>query len=758
MQPRKRKIYKVHHEDDHYDHFNGCWVLLLVLVGAAIVTWVFAAGTTTSGHEFARLKGKGVPLLRTKCVTGERLNADVGVCVPVIRYPVQADPHIMDKGVSPCDSFFQHSCGKWISEHTNENRAFGSVTRENTALVHTIVKEAPQGSPINRFFQSCMSTVVNGKYMRESILERDHMLRKILDDFWNINDLPVILGRLARVGYTTPISLSIEKHPLHPSMIPLIRWDGYEDISNDMVAIILTGTNSHQFLQANAKMESFLKVQKGLNDHHDKSEDSITSYVEYIDEGLFERDMTTMGDLVGSAWNWEQYFEEIDGTALGYLAKDNQQVWAPDVQYIRWFTANAQTAFTIHEWRAWIEFSILYHTHEYVPQLPPNSYFKEHVWSPVGPKASRNIPHVMKRSGTSRYGESDCVKLTQYLLPGLVSQHYLANYFDGAEHTRRRVTELGERVREHVAELIGESEWLTPKTRRNLVKKAKAIIVRAVHPSTWNPEPFAAELIADRYLHNLNIIRRWRVRQNLVLWSSYALDDHRLNRDVVQRFGSPLSTVNAFYSPVTNTITVFAGILRSPFYDDRYNVASVLASVGTVLGHEFSHGFDKDGVRFDEAGNFRKRGDGWIDNNDIEGFSQRMQCIVDEYTVNDLNVDCTTTARKRDAYGEQTLGENIADIVGVHAAYRTFLTLSNETEKSDSARKWWWITFAQMWCETYDEAHRCDRIYDDVHAESLFRVDKTLRNQQAFQEDFNCIPNTDKMARPDSERCILYGS
>lgn len=769
MQPQKR-VYRVKHPDDHYDHFNGCWIFLLVIVAGFILLWVFSAASSSSSsvsHEFARSKGTTNRLaLRTKCVSGERLDGEIGACVPQNRYPIQAEPRIMDTDAKPCDSFFKHACGTWIAEHTNENRAFGSIAMKNAHTVHKVVTEAPRDGthPIGTFYQSCLDTVVKGKNRRESILERNHIRRVILDNFWKIEDLPTVLGRLAHIGYTAPFSVSIEKHPTQNSMIPLIRWDGFEHVEADLVAAIFTGSGANGYLEANTKVDHFLKVQKELNKHHTHQEDSVTSYLEYLDEGGFAQDLTTMraftsGNIEAEGFSWTRYFEEIDGTALGSLASYDQQVWCPDRGYIEWFTSSHNTI-SVLEWRAWVEFSILYHTHDYVPSLPDNSYFRKHEWAPIGFHAARNVPHVLKRAekrSRSR-SEADCVRITQFLLPGLVSREYLQNSFTDAEQTRYRVQRLGEQIRDHVAQLIDNSEWLEGHTRRNLRNKVSQIIVRAVHPNLWQVEPFAHQLVADRYLHNLNLIRRWRVRQNLVLWSSYALDNHHLNRDVVARFGAPLSTVNAFYSPVTNTITVFAGILKPPFYDEHYNTASVMASIGSVLGHEFSHSVDSMGSRFDADGNFRLHGDGWISEQDSQRYQQRLQCIIDEYNVHDLNVDCSSTSRrKRDRYGEQTLGENIADIVGVRAAYETFLSLSNSTEKSSSARAWFWVSFAQMWCENYDQEHLCNRVHNDEHSVSLFRVDKTLRNLKPFQEDYGCIAGVDKMARPDDERCTLYG-
>ena len=60
--------------------------------------------------------------------------------------------------------------------------------------------------------------------------------------------------------------------------------------------------------------------------------------------------------------------------------------------------------------------------------------------------------------------------------------------------------------------------------------------------------------------------------------------------------------MNAFYSPLSNTITIFAGILREPFYSRKYADLSVAARMGTILGHELSHSVDNHGRQFTKDG------------------------------------------------------------------------------------------------------------------------------------------------------------
>ena len=66
-----------------------------------------------------------------------------------------------------------------------------------------------------------------------------------------------------------------------------------------------------------------------------------------------------------------------------------------------------------------------------------------------------------------------------------------------------------------------------------------------------------------------------------------------------------LSKVNAMYSPQGNDIWVPLGIQNPPIYFDDSIPALIYGSLGMVLGHEITHGFDTMGKRFDYEGNYK---------------------------------------------------------------------------------------------------------------------------------------------------------
>ena len=64
-------------------------------------------------------------------------------------------------------------------------------------------------------------------------------------------------------------------------------------------------------------------------------------------------------------------------------------------------------------------------------------------------------------------------------------------------------------------------------------------------------------------------------------------------------------TVNAVYSRSQNKIVFPAGILQPPFYDAGAATPVNYGAIGTVIGHELTHGFDDQGRQFDAKGNLR---------------------------------------------------------------------------------------------------------------------------------------------------------
>ena len=189
-------------------------------------------------------------------------------------------------------------------------------------------------------------------------------------------------------------------------------------------------------------------------------------------------------------------------------------------------------------------------------------------------------------------------------------------------------------------------------------------------------------------------------------------------------------TVNAFYSPQNNSINFPAGILQSPFFDPRRDIALNYGAAGTVIGHEMTHGFDDQGRKFDGSGNLR---DWWTPQDGAE-FEKRAACVANEYSgftaVDDVKLN-----------GKLTLGENTADNGGLRVALMALHdVLKGKEDKLEgfTPDQRVFLGFAQIWCENATPQYSRQQALTNPHSPGRYRVNGTLQNMPEFQKAFSC--------------------
>src|SRR4029079_11688357 len=116
-------------------------------------------------------------------------------------------------------------------------------------------------------------------------------------------------------------------------------------------------------------------------------------------------------------------------------------------------------------------------------------------------------------------------------------------------------------------------------------------------------------------------------------------------------WGMTVPTVDAYYNPAFNEIVFPAGILQPPFFDPNADDATNYGSIGSVIGHELTHGFDDQGRQFDADGNLKN----WWTPEDEKNYNARAALMDQQYSnyvaADELHIN-----------GKLTMGENIADL------------------------------------------------------------------------------------------------
>jgi predicted metalloendopeptidase len=230
---------------------------------------------------------------------------------------------------------------------------------------------------------------------------------------------------------------------------------------------------------------------------------------------------------------------------------------------------------------------------------------------------------------------------------------------------------------------------------------------------------------------------------------AHAYDAAKLGKPVdLSEWLTTPQTVNAYYQPTSNEITFPAAILQPPFFDPAADDAHNYGSIGSIIGHEFSHGFDDQGRKFDGDGRLRD----WWTPTDAEQYTTRAKQLVGRY-------DGFRPLPNFSVNGQLTLGENIADLAGLVMARRAWqLSLQGREPPVIDG-----FTGEQQLFIGYGIAHRgMDRpqrlqslLLSDPHSPDQYRVTGVLPNLTGFYSAFGVGP-ADKMYLPPEQRVEIW--
>lgn len=699
---------------------------------------------------------------RTRCKTGEIWSAEDNMCSPIFNTPSSFEGSIMNVTMNMCDDFFNAMCGRWNAEHVNEDRTFSYGYHRNQNSIRRIIQkrrqtnQQDQSNSIRSFYDSCLYSL-NDLDTHESELETKHVLEHIANSLKGYGDLPTVFGRLARYGYTSPFLFSIERDPTQKRLVPFFTADSFNFSSPVVMQTFeeARGVTKHTSLMLMDKVRRTMKVIHHLNAHNTEPMEGIVDYMDYLKSGGITDDFHLFSEL-GAWWTphenvggWTLFFQALDGSAL--RLSQEQPVWVIGFPYMKWFLSEGMKGVEVMDWVAFVEFSILYNTRQFYPNLSNNVYYKgyvnfggkeQHTPSSRVPRGSK--PNLKKRSlEETQQKELYCVEVTQNMIPGLVAQQFLTEMMPNKDVIREQVKTMVGRIINVYRGFIQGSTWLKKQEDKDAaLRKLDTLVVRVIEPDEWEPEPFAQRISSDRYDHNMNMIRRYRVHRNVQQW--------HLNKEpqLSIPFVAPLTDVNAYYSGPSNSITILAGILQKPFYNVDYDEVTRYAIVGSIIGHELGHMFDPHGLMWDEHGNFKPNG--LWSKEGMEAFYNKTKCVVAEY--GDTPEECISSFPPEGGeddsfnYGLSTLGEDMADLIGIRLSYKAYF--DNTPSATSGNRQYFFMSFAQAWCSSYDTQHMCAQVKGDVHAIAEYRVDRTLRNIPEFIRVFGC---------PKRERnCVIY--
>jgi predicted metalloendopeptidase len=372
------------------------------------------------------------------------------------------------------------------------------------------------------------------------------------------------------------------------------------------------------------------------------------------------------------------------------------------------------------------------------------AYFRAQLLGAYAPYLSRAFVDVhFAFYGTALHGIpvnrprwKRAVALINRCLGESLGRLYVEKHFPG--ESKARMLALVNNLLAAYKASIATLDWMAAQTKEQAQAKIAKLVTKIGYPEQWRD--YSALRIEGTDLVG-NVLRASEFDYQ------YALS--KLGRPIDRNeWEMNPQTVNAYYDPQKNEIVFPAAILQPPFFDPRADDAVNYGSIGVVIGHEISHGFDDQGSQFDSEGNLRD----WFTKEDHARFAARTAALARQYSA----YESVPGYRINSAL---TLGEDIADNAGLAVAFRAYrISLAGGAApviEGLTGEQRFYMGWAQAWQAKVREGTAIMRIKADPHSPPRYRILGTVVNQPGFYEAFGVQPG-DELYLPPHERVTIW--
>ena len=644
----------------------------------------------------------------------------------------------MDRSVRPQDDFFRFVNGAWadrtpIPPDRPSYGTFAMLRERSQELVRGILEAeavtpaAPGsiGQKAGGFYKSFTDDA------RIEALGIEPLAAELaaIGSIEGVRDLPAAFARATRLGVPVPLSVVVGQDPQHSDVYAVLisqaglgmpdrdyylrpdeRFVAIRRAYTDYITRLFTLANLKDPGGAAARILTFETTVAQKQWDRARSRDRNATYNKMTLAAL----QTAM-----PKFDWRGYFSQVLPAAAVASLKD-VIVRQPD--YLQAIDA-AMAATPVETWKDYLTFGLIT---SYASDLPAAFVNAQFDFSGRVIGGLQELEPRWKRA----------VSATEETLGEPIGKLYIERYFKG--DAKARIDALIRNLLAAFKAGIDELEWMSSETKVQAQAKLAKYTLKIAYPDRWR-DYSGLDVKADDLVGN---VMRSRQFQHAEMWGRYGTPVERW------RWGFTPQTVNASYNAPNNEITFPAGILQPPFFDVDADDAINYGAIGSVIGHEISHGFDDQGRKSDGDGNLRD----WWTADDAKRFEARATRLAAQF-------ESFAPMPGMKINGRQTMGENIGDLSGIAVAFRAYkISLKGRTAPvigGFSGDQRFFLGYAQMWrFKERDEALR-NQLLTDAHSPGMFRAFVPLTNIDAFYAAFNLQPG-DKLFRAPADRVKIW--
>jgi putative endopeptidase len=374
-------------------------------------------------------------------------------------------------------------------------------------------------------------------------------------------------------------------------------------------------------------------------------------------------------------------------------------------------------------WRDWLTLHYLHNMSPYLPQTIDDADFD--FYGKVLAGEAQQLDRSIR-----------AVRMIDQRLGHPLGKLYVTKYFPLA--SKAKAEELVANLLKAYDQDIRSITWMTDTTRQKALEKLHAFTPHIGYPEKWR-DYSGLQIERNDLIHDVE-------RSDIFEWR-YRLD--RIDRPVDRsEWNMTPPTINAYYTPLFNSIFFPAAILQPPFFDPNADDAVNYGGIGAVIGHEISHGFDDQGSKYTGAGILQS----WWTDADRKAFEQRTAALGAQY-------DSYEPLPGLHVNGKLTMGENIGDLSGITIALKAYrISLKGKPAAvldGFTGDQRFFLSYGQIWRSKYRDAAIRQQVLSNPHSPAPFRVIGATRNLDDWYNAFEVKP-IDKYYLPPDQRVRLW--
>ncbi|CAH0549260.1 unnamed protein product [Brassicogethes aeneus] len=276
--------------------------------------------------------------------------------------------------------------------------------------------------------------------------------------------------------------------------------------------------------------------------------------------------------------------------------------------------------------------------------------------------------------------------------------------------------------------LSNEIDWMDSDSKSHALNKVKNMITLLGYP-----EKSEDKEDIDEFYENLRICN-WdnfgNAKNIRAFKMAYQLSQSK-SRDRTVWDKSPFDA-NAYYTRATNRIIFPVAMLNPVFFTGEISILDY-GRIGSIIGHEITHGFDSKGSTYNEDGLVKN----WMSKDSKEAFNKKAECFKEQY-----NKYYIPQAQKN-VSGARTLDENLADNGGIRESYKALKQYLLDNPSSYIVENYtddqlFFIGFGTMWCSDASDSYYQQLATYGLYPPTKYRVNGPVSNLEEFSRAFNC--------------------